>query len=342
VIYLQTVEGLRRDVLNVNKYGYIEDRVFPEVFRGKEPPRLPPPTAGGRGEKERYLVEHSGRPVYFTTKAQVGGLRGYELVTWGLVFEAVKEGVEPDEAAHRKLWESMQFHPGSLYRERGEFGNDLILADYHYARARRALLFGGEEEALGEFRAADHYGAGLKAIHNNLGGALAEAGNYRAAVPFLRRALIIDPNYDLAIRNYANVLFALERYDAGLPWFLRALDLDFRNGLFELALARGYKARGKKHAARSSYELLLLRDPQNQALRKEYEEFLDGAFGKKEVEEYRKLRKEVAERSRAAPGHHRPDRVQELSDFTGHLPGARSEHRFPFEHSLDANPAQTP
>ncbi len=86
LLYLQAVEGLRRDVLIGDKYGYIEDRLFRELFGGKNPPRAPPPYRGSPLEKERYLIEHSGRAVYFTTKTQIPELESHDLVTSGLLF----------------------------------------------------------------------------------------------------------------------------------------------------------------------------------------------------------------------------------------------------------------
>src|SRR5207302_745735 len=97
-----------------DKYGYIEDRVFREVFRGKDGPRVPPPLTGSPYEKQRYLVEQTGRPVYFTTKTRVPGLEAYEMATWGAVYEVVKKGTKPKEEDHQAVWKKFRFRPGGL------------------------------------------------------------------------------------------------------------------------------------------------------------------------------------------------------------------------------------
>jgi tetratricopeptide (TPR) repeat protein len=283
-VYLQAVEGLRPDVLIGNKYGYIEDRVLLELFRRGETPREPPPFGGSAHDKERYLIEHSGRPVYLSTKDSIPGLQGHELRTWGLVFEAAPKDSKPDAAEHEALWGSFRFREGSLLRPPGEFSLDLILSDYHYARGRHALLFGREREALEALKLAGRYGAGVKEMHNNLGGTLAEAGHPELALPFLRNALALDPDYDLAGRNLAGVLHALKRWREGLPWFERALDFEPGNPLFRLAVARGYKEAGEKLLARLWYVSLLRDEPQSATLREEVEAFLSEAYGKEALE----------------------------------------------------------
>jgi Tfp pilus assembly protein PilF len=101
----------------------------------------------------------------------------------------------------------------------------------------------------------------VKEMHNNLGGTLAEAGHPELALPFLRNALAVDPDYDLAGRKLAGVLHALSRYREGLPWFQRALDFEPGNPLFRLAVARGHKEAGEKLLARLWYVSLVRDEP---------------------------------------------------------------------------------
>jgi len=280
LLYLQVVEGERPDVLLGDKYGYIEDRVLLDLFQGKDPPQAAPPLKGTIQEKQKYLIEHSARPVYLTTKSRLPGLESHELVTLGLVYEAVKTGTKPEDEEHRRLWESFRWHPGSLERLPGDFAEDLILSDYHYALGRRALLFGRSEEGVRELRVAERYGFGIKEIHNNLGGTLAEAGHPALALPFLKNSLAIDPEYDMALRNLSGALFSLKRYGEALPYFEKALRIDPENFLARLGKARGHKERDEPASAYFAYLEVLEAEPGSDELRAEAEGYLTMAIGK--------------------------------------------------------------
>ncbi len=192
----------------------------------------------------------------------------------------MKKGTKPDEKAERTLWKSYRFHPGGLERPPGDFSYDLILSDYHYARGRFELAFSREKEALAALRKAEAYGYGIKEILNNLGGTLAEAGKQELAIPFLKSALEVQPDYDLALRNLANVHFTLKRYVEGLPVFERALASDPHNPVALLGKARAHKARKERASAYLAYMKVFERYGENAALRKEIEEFIEGTFGK--------------------------------------------------------------
>jgi tetratricopeptide (TPR) repeat protein len=267
-------------VVIADKYGYIEDRIFRDLFKGKNPPRAAPPVESSTQEKQRYLIEHSGKPVYLTTKTQIPGLDTYEIVTWGLAFEAVRKGTKSEEDEHRKLWESIRFNPGQLDQPPGDFSQDLILSDYHFSRARFALLFKREEEGLRELRLAERHGFGIKEIHNNLGGALAEAGKAEWALPFLKNALAVDPDYDMAARNLANAFFSLKRYREGLPYFERLMELDPESPLAHLGKARALKELGQFVMAYFEYLPVLEKDPQSETLREEILQLAVSVFGK--------------------------------------------------------------
>jgi tetratricopeptide (TPR) repeat protein len=280
LIYLQVVEGVRKDVAIADKYGTIDDQTLTELVRGKESLRVAPPLGAPSLEKQRYLVQHSGRPVYFTSKGQLHNLDTHDVVTHGLVFRAVKRGEEPKEAEHRALWAAMTFRPGSLERPAGNFATDLILADYHYAAARRELLFERETDALVALEKAERHGQGIREILNNLGGCLAEAGKPELAIGYFKKALEVDPDYDLATGNIANAHFALKRYRDGLPYFKRALELNPENTVSRMGLARAYREIGLRYSALGEYRRVYARDRWNQPLRSEIEELSRELFGK--------------------------------------------------------------
>ena len=279
LIYLHVVEGVRPDVTIGDKYGYIEDRLFDEVFRGRRRPSAPVPFLGNTDEKLRYIVEHSERPVYSTIKRSLSEFRGYELAPRGLLFEYQLAGTPVNREEHDDLWKEMTFRPESLERPPGEFGFDLILADYHYAVARYHLRFRRTDEAMSALWRSAEYGYGTKEVLNNLGGTLADADHPEAAMEFLRRALEIDPNYSLAIKNLANCYFASKRYEDGMPWFKRALEIAPDHSPALLGSARAYKAAGNKTLAYLRYTKLYGLERKNRELREEILTFVKEAFG---------------------------------------------------------------
>jgi tetratricopeptide (TPR) repeat protein len=221
-------------------------------------------------------------------------MSGFELRTVGLLFEAVRSRAElENEEYHEEVWNRYRWRPETFDERHRDFSADMILADYHYARGRRELLFGRKSTALLELKKAEEYGFGIKEIHNNLGGALAEAGEPRAALGFLRHAIEVDPQYDLAILNVANCYFALGLYADGLPWFELALKLRPRNPLFELGRARGHKDRGELNLARLLYLGLLWQAPRDEALKEEVRDFLTKTWGERGLKEMAFLENET-------------------------------------------------
>ena len=100
---------------------------------------------------------------------------------------------------------------------------------------------------------SERHGFGVKEIHNNLGGMLAEAGKAEEAIPYLLRAIAIDPRYDLAAKNLANAQFTLKRYREGLRWFDRALEVEPENAVFRLGKARAHREIGEAAEAYFAY-----------------------------------------------------------------------------------------
>ena len=300
LIYLQAVEGLRPDVFLASKYGYIEERLFRALFEGRDPPSYPPPLEGSEREKYAYLVRHSKRPVYFATKADDPMLSTHELRPRGLLYLATPVHAEATrEEDEDALWADLHFRPDSLERPSREFGNDLILIDYHFARARRELARENKDAALAGIERALDYAWGLKAATNNLGGFLAESGFHREAIPLLTEALRIDPAYELAALNLAGVFHELGDYERGFEVIRRASHLRPERRPLRLAKARACAATGRVELARTIYESLVERSPYDAELRAEAKEFLRSKVGKEAVAEFEKVEKKITERIEA-------------------------------------------
>ena len=265
LIYLTVVEGMRPDIIIGDKYGYIEDRLFSQVFRDRQTPQIPPPYGKRKPyEKERYLVEYSGRPVYFTTKTNTMGLNGWEMRTSGILFEMTRKGGSEKNSEDADIWNRYEWHTGTFAERQRDFSADIILSDHFYAVARQHVFNNEPRQAVVAFRISEEHGRGIKEIHNNLGGALAEAGHPEAALGFLMNAVAIDNDYDLAAQNIASCMFTLGRYSDGLEWFRRALEEQPHRIEWLLGIARGSQIMHDIPGALSAYahlESLLGEDP---------------------------------------------------------------------------------
>lgn len=92
---------------------------------------------------------------------------------------------------------------------------------------------------------------------NNLGLALAEAGRPGEAVPHLREALRLAPDYFDARNNLANALAAEGRADEAIAEFEHLLAADPRNAVARYNLARVLAQTGRLAEAARSYEAAL-------------------------------------------------------------------------------------
>ncbi|MBI4603885.1 MAG: DUF2723 domain-containing protein [Planctomycetes bacterium] len=259
VIYLQEVEGLRRDVLLADRYGGIEDRFLDRLFqdegRERRGGRLarPPPAAGApRPEKIRWLVEESRRPVFLTVKEPLGTER-FQLAPRGLILEAVPAGHKPDVAELDALWESYRWSEGTFTKAPRDYTADMVLADHFVARARHRLLKGQRREALDDMRSAAAHAWGIKEPLNNIGGELAEQGLAAEAIPYLLAAWEVEPGYPTARRNLAVANEGAGKYAEGLPWFRLQLRETPSDRAILLAAARGAAALGLVSEALTHY-----------------------------------------------------------------------------------------
>lgn len=100
MLYLQTVFGMRPDVENLRKYGYLESGLFdemPESLRtkiGPFPPRRFDP------EIIAWLVDHTSRPVYLSKSMHLPTEQPVRIVPAGLTFRVLRPGESPPSCYH--------------------------------------------------------------------------------------------------------------------------------------------------------------------------------------------------------------------------------------------------
>ncbi|MCG3132474.1 MAG: hypothetical protein FLDDKLPJ_03324 [Phycisphaerae bacterium] len=256
MIYLTAVEGVRTDVTIADKYGYIDPALYRDMpgFEGRKPRCLQE-----REQIEEWIVRHARRPVYYTVKKD-SPVTNARLHPVGLLYHLLPEGkpFDPDSAWDHIHYRNLDLGGGAPR----DFGADNILADHEFFRGLNALRLGRSEDARSAFARCVDYGWGVKEIANNVGSALAEAGQVSEAVSYFKIASTIDPEYTTAWWNLARIQKALGDYPGAREAFVRLAELtpaDFRvhGELGFLTLLTG----GDRRIARGCFEASLRLHP---------------------------------------------------------------------------------
>jgi tetratricopeptide (TPR) repeat protein len=213
--------------------------------------------------------------VFVTVKEPIGA-PGHELVPRGLVFEALPKGQKPSAAEIESVWQSFSWHPGTFAREHRDYTADMILSDFHLARARRHLQEGRTAEALDDMQTAAAHGWGIKEVLNNIGGELAEAGLAAEAIPYLLAAWDVQPGYATARRNLAVAHERAGRHAEGLPWYRRQLEETPHDRKILRAAAQGARQVGARAEALGYYFRLAEVSRRDVETLKEVKAYLEG------------------------------------------------------------------
>lgn len=219
-IYLQAVEGIRRDVSIGNKYGYPEVCLYEDMPEDQRRGFRKIPTEAEEAMIEDWIVSNTNRPVYFSKKRSFPSLPDVRVVDTGLLFRVVKanEVYEP-----RDWWQEYEWHTLEPADTRGDLTAEFVLSDYNFFRGRDYLAAGDKEKGLDSFELALKIGGESKESLNNIGSACAEAGQLDEAAGYYARTLKLDPDYDFALRNLAKIYMQKEQWDQSLALFDRVL-----------------------------------------------------------------------------------------------------------------------
>lgn len=204
-VYLQVAERLRRDVIVGRRYGYLAPEVFAEIPEGERQAQWgDKPFRRYEPEIFAALLRYTKRPIYFTHEPELPAGTPWRFVQEGLLFRAVPAGqaYTPSDPWHAYQWRN-GLDPGHTH---GDQTAEIILYEYHMARAREAFSSGDEKAALTHVEAAnDAYGPDTLTM-NNLGVLCAKFRQWEAAERFFREALGVDPDNETASANLKRVL----------------------------------------------------------------------------------------------------------------------------------------
>lgn len=213
VLYIQAAEGLRPDITIADIYGYTEKRLYEDMPEELRSQFRKIPTENEEQIIERWVIDHTDRPVYFTKKRTMSDMPGRSIMTTGLLYRVVRVGetVEP-----RDYWDEYSWHTLDPGDTKGEFSAEAILSDYYFARGRDFLVDGNTERGLEAFDLALEITGEDKEALNNFGSAAAENGAHEAARDYFERAASVDPEYDTVLRNLVKVYMELGEFEEAL------------------------------------------------------------------------------------------------------------------------------
>lgn len=186
-IYLHYVEKVRPDITIADKYGYIEYALYQDMPQA--PKRIH--SRQEREQIEAWLIQHSGKPVYYTVKPSLELLPGYQAVSYGLLFRIYG----PQEKLSSAPLPQYSYRNLSDHPDHQDHAAQVILSDYYFYLAANDLRKGNIESALASIERAEQLSKGLKEEMNNLATLLAEFGQDQLAIYYYEQAAKLDPKY---------------------------------------------------------------------------------------------------------------------------------------------------
>jgi Flp pilus assembly protein TadD len=259
LIYIQGVERRRLDITIADKYGYTDPELLHDVPLAVKAGIGRIPSQAEDMVLQDWLISTTDRPVYFTTKRSLAGLRGYRLEPEGLLCRVVRPGelFVPRE----DLW--AKYDLSFLDDRPRDYTADVVASEVLLARgvhrARQKDIVG----AKADLEASAEASRGIKQGLNNLGSACAENELIDEAERFFQEAVRLDGKYVTALRNLARVQMALRRWSAALETIDRLLALDPKDRAARLQRVEFLRATGQTRLAVFELDKLASDEPKN-------------------------------------------------------------------------------
>ena len=234
VMYLQSVEGMRPDVIIANKYGYIDHELYADMDFAIRDSFEKIPTEDQNEYIEHWMVDNYDGPAYFTKKPKPPKQSQWKVINDGLTYRMMRNTLV---MAEHDRWADYEWTTLAVEDTREELSAEMILSDYYFARGRDWLDENEIDKATESFEQVLALSRDNKETYNNLGSALAEAGHSKFAKDYYVQAIELDPLYDTAIRNLGHVYLTLGNSESSILMFERLIEMgkgDF-NSRFVLA-----------------------------------------------------------------------------------------------------------
>ncbi|MFA6240714.1 MAG: hypothetical protein WC655_07290, partial [Candidatus Hydrogenedentales bacterium] len=220
VAYLQIVEGIRKDVLIANLYGYPTEetlRPVPEELR-KGMARIP--TESDEQVVFEWYLNHVDRPVYTSIKRRASG---WDAKDAGILYRMVRKG---EATSMRDDWGRYTWRGIDSERFPGDWTSEQIHFDYYFSLGRAACANGDQVRARWAYAGAATWARESKDLLNNLACAAAECGLDTEAFGWFEQAMEIDPTYRLVRYNLIRLCVKRERFEEGLALLNESIAID--------------------------------------------------------------------------------------------------------------------
>jgi tetratricopeptide (TPR) repeat protein len=242
--YLQAVEGIRPDVVIASYSGTFSERFLDLVRQAASIQKdhelleaiskyynLPNLPIGKQNTAEITKWEQkiiSGaselldRPIYYYSKSHAL-LPGPEsrLLPHGIVFKVytAQEQINPHQNIPESLWATFEQRYANSKKTHLDYFGRMIMFDWNLARLIKYLSDDNIESAVSLINECKKYAGTNEACYNNLGSCLAEHGLFQHAYPILQQAILLRPDYTMAIKNMAMLCQKTKRYDEAIKYW---------------------------------------------------------------------------------------------------------------------------
>jgi tetratricopeptide (TPR) repeat protein len=205
LIYLQAVEGVRKDILIADITGDIEksvvamvqkldpDQTFYKDLKERIKDRYPDLKPHSTPVLQKVLIEKGTRPVFFTSKSDIKPYPEYSVYQYGLVYHALKKGEKSKEQS-KFVFSDTVLRNIKIPTADDDLGQS-ILSNFYQMWGESLIRSEKIPEGLEKFDKAIQYSFFSKEGLNNLGSALAELGQSGKAITVYERAIRLHPDY---------------------------------------------------------------------------------------------------------------------------------------------------
>jgi len=198
LIYLQKVEGVRKDITLARVYGYLSPELFEKMDRKQWSKYAPFPKGRYENELIGWLIDNTDRPIYSENKIKVISKQKGTWVPAGIIYRYQRENeVVPKSEIY---WQKYKWKYIKENNIKGQSAS-LIWLQIQWAKARDCFRNNDNSTAIELiYNGLKYYGKD-DVILNNAGVLCAEHREYSYAKKFFEEALSINCNNTIVKDN---------------------------------------------------------------------------------------------------------------------------------------------